>query len=109
MTSAAHVCNRSIAVRSEELTLNAILFLFPTAVGAALAIAYVALCRILPRRLKFTWLAPFLSAFGLGIGLAAMALDARGLRLPMIEWVQTAKERHFRDSLRQKADQRLPD
>lgn len=89
--------------------MNALLFCLPTAVGAALALACVILRRFLPRRLKIAWLAPFVAAFGLGVGAAAMALDARGLRLPMLEWVQGVKERHFREAIQRKTEERLPD
>ena len=86
-------------------TVNVVLFLLPTAIGAVLALVCIGLRRFLPKRLKLAWLAPFLAAFGLGTGVAAMALDARGLRLPMIEWVQNAKERHYRQAVQKKMEQ----
>lgn len=89
--------------------MSALLFWLPTAMGMSLALACVILRRFLPRRLKIAWLAPFVGAFGLGVGAAALALDARGLRLPMLEWVQSAKERHFRDALQRKTEERLGD
>jgi hypothetical protein len=92
----------------EGTKVSVLLFLLPTAVGAALAVACIALRRRLPRWLPIEWLASFVAAFGLGTGIAATALDARGLRLPMLEWFYGAKERHFREALQRKTEETSP-
>lgn len=77
----------------------AILFAVPALGGAICAVVFCCARRFLPRWRVLGWLASFVAAAGIGAGMAATAMHARGIRIAALQWLYEAPWRGYRRTI----------